>query len=263
MAAPVVNTSNGLGIFPPIKNILQDLYNKVNIIYTGIATFNLNNVHDIQSFTSSLTNVRQQITKEIAGLTIHTTQATNTMNAAIAAKAQNTVMRIINFIKQIVAEIQSAIQCIALVTKIIVILVAIPILILAKIAELIIHAIMMAEQAVVAYLKSLLHDLIAYINAIKQKMLAYVQQQQAISMIDGLLTEMKKAYAALNAIMAAGTQQTQKTAYNTNVQTYNADLAILKEINEDGMFGSFNVEAEIISFFGSNLLDNPRYLNTI
>lgn len=259
-AAPVVNTSNGLGIFPPIAHTLQDLYTKVNIIYTGIAKFQLNSMHDIQNFTTNLTTLRDTIKKEIANLQVHTIQATNTMQTAIAAKSQSTVMTIINFIRKIIAEITSAIKCITLITQIITVLVLIPVLILAKIAELIIHAIMMAEQEVVAYLKSLLKDITDYLNDVKKRMLAYIQQQQAFSMVDGILKDMLNSS---NIIARLTSFTTQKTLYNSNITNYNIDLATLQEMKADAVFGTFDIDAEVAKFFNGNTLDQLHNLTTI
>jgi len=113
----------------------------------------------------------------------------------------------------------------------------------------------MAEQAVVAYLKSLLNNILTYLNNIKKKMLAYIQQQQAISMVDGLLKDMQKSGDIVHGLLVSGNSVSQKTLYNSNITNYNIDLATLNEIKEDAVFGDFNIDKEVQKFFSLNLSD--------
>lgn len=254
--ASSANSVVGFGIFQPYEVILKDLLKKINIIYTGIANWDLNSIKDMPSFTSSLTAVRNYITKEINQLTnIHIPQATNTMNTAVAAKSPSTVAAIVIFIKKLITEIQSAVSCVTTITQIITQLIAIPLLITAKIAELVLHAIMMAEQAVITYLKQLLKDTLSYLNQLKQEMFAYIQQLNGKSTVDAALTLMQNDQKIMNNLTLTGGVISNRTQYNTAVVDYNNNLQKLIIIQETNVYGNFDVDSEVQAYFNLDLED--------
>lgn len=247
-------TSNGLGIFPPYKLILQDLESKILVIYNGIQNWNLNNIHDVDSFTSSLVNVRNQIAKEINTITnVHIPQATNTLNAAAAAQSASTVQTIVVFIKKLIAEIQAAVACFTLITKIITTVIAIPILIATKIAELVLHAIMMAEQAVLTYLKQLVQNILSYLNDIKQEMFNYIQSLTGKSNVDAQCIRMEGDLQTISGLTLTDGTILNKNQYNIAVSDYNLGIATLIIYNEQAIFGSYDVDSEVKSYFNTNI----------
>ena len=247
-------TSNGLGIFPPYKLILQDLQSKVMVIYNGIQNWNLNSIHDIDGFTSSLVNVRNQIAKELNTLNnIHIPQASNTLNAAAAAQSASTVQSVVNFIKRIIAEIQAAVACFTIITKIITTVLAIPVLIGVKIAELILHAIMLAEQAVLTYLKQLEQNILSYLNDLKQRMFNYIQSLTGKTNVDAQCVRMQGDLQTIAGLTLSDGTILNKTNYNLAVSDYNLGLATLIIYNEQSVFGSYDVDSEVQSYFNTNI----------
>lgn len=246
--------SNGLGIFPPYKLILQDLESKILVIYNGIQNWNLNSIHDVNSFTSSLVNVRNQIAKEINTLTnIHIPQATNTLNAAAAAQSASTVQAVVIFIKKLIAEIQAAVACFTLITKIITTVISIPILIGIKIAELILHAVMMAEQAVLTYLKQLEQNILSYLNNLKQQMFNYVQSLTGKSNVDAQCVRMQGDLQTISGLTLSNGTILNKDSYNKAVSDYNLGIATLVIYNEQSIYGSYDVDSEVQSYFNTNI----------
>ena len=247
-------SSNGLGIFPPYKLILQDLESKITVIYNDISKWNLNGIHDINSFTSSLVNVRNQISKEINTLNnVHIPQATNTLNAAAAAQSASTVQSVVAFIRKLIAEIQAAVACFTLITKIITIVISIPILIATKIAELILHAVMMAEQAVLTYLKQIEQNILSYLNNIKQEMFNYIQALNGKSKVDEQCVKMQGDLQTISGLTLTDGTVLNKNNYNIAVSDYNIGITTLIIYNEQSIFGSYDVDSEVKSYFNTNI----------
>jgi len=247
-----------LGIFPPYQNILNDLQTKLNTIVVGIKRFDIGSIHDMQTFTSQFTKVRNEITKELNVLNnIHAPQAQNSLNTAIAAKDQGTVARVIKLIKDIVDEINSAIKCITLIGTIIITLIAIPAIIVTKLVELVLHAIMMAEQACLDYLKQLENDIMAELNKIKNQMLAYIKQQQGAIVITGITTSMKIAETTLNSLnpLNPNSNPNQVSMYNSVALQYNYAYCSLLEINDHATYGNIDINIYTQQTFGKDLSD--------
>ena len=228
----------GLGIVQPYLNTLTDLNKKLDIIITGINSFDITSIHDMQTFTSDFYRVRNDITKEINKLQkIDVPAITLTAQAAGAAHSASTMAQALKLATDIGNEIVSAVKCFQLIASIIVKLLAIPLTIVFKIVELSLHAIMMAEKDALKFLNELKHSILEQIKEIKQEMLDWVRYQQGILVVQGIITNMKSELA----IIGAPNSTSNPTIFNTAAIAYNNNLGTLLEIEEHAIYGDINV----------------------